>query len=136
MFTFDWKQKEKELPMTNDIGEVVKDANGKDSTYIRPPVFSGMVKVKIPKHQERVRFVKTLNTNVNSSGELVQSNVMSRAEIMMDFAVKHIESVDLKRIEDGFVINSVEMLEYDKDGAHVLTDIANHLIEGISLGKS
>ncbi len=137
MFSFDWTQKEKELPVIDETtGEIAKDENGKDKTYIRPPVFSGSVKVKIPKHQERVRFAKTLNTVVDTSGALVQANTMSRSEQMMDFAVKHIEKVDLKRVSDGYVFNSIEMLEYDKDGAHVLMDIANHLIEGISLGKS
>jgi hypothetical protein len=100
-----------------------------------PPKFDGSVKVKVPKHVDRIKLIRSLNTTVDVSGELVKTG-MDSAEKLMDFAKSHIETVSLKRIEDGVEVKNVEWLEYDVDGAEVLSEISNVLLQGVKLGKS
>lgn len=136
MFTFEWQQKAKEVPKLSENGEPIKKADGSIEMYNRPPVFSGVVKVKIPKHQERIRFLKTLNLSVNSDGEVVKRDNFDMGDKIIEFALKHIESVDLTRAEDQAKFDSVELLEYDSDGAEVLAEIGSQLMSGIKLAKT
>lgn len=136
MFTFDWKQETKKMPRISESGDPVLASDGTIEMYDRPPVFNGTVKVKIPKHQERMRFLKSLNLKVSSDGEVEKRDSFDMGDKIFDFVIQHIEAVDLVRVEDGTPFKSVEMLEVDSDGAEVLSDIGNALMKGVKLGKS
>lgn len=127
MYTFDWKQTEKEISFT--------DSNGTLVSKTIAPKFEGTIKVKVPKHVERIKVIRDLNTKIEANGELVKTG-MDSAEKLMEFAKSNIESVNLKRIEDGLEVKSIEWLEYDVDGAEILSDISQVLLAGVKLGKS
>lgn len=127
MYTFDWKQTTKDITLTKPDGSL-------DIKTIEPK-FEGTVKVKVPKHIDRIKLLREINTKVDPSGALLNTG-MDSAEKLMEFAKSHIESVSLKRIEDGLEINKLEWLEYDVDGAEVLSDISTMLIQGVKLGKN
>lgn len=126
MFTFEWKDKPKEKERVKEDGEI--------EVYSDPARFNGVVTVKIPKHQDRIRFLKELRTSIKD-GEATEAN-LEMSDKLLDYAKSHIEKVDLKRLDDGFEFNSVEQLEYDIHGADVLGDIASVLIQGVRLSKS
>jgi len=127
MYTFEWKQIAKDVSFT--------DTNGALVSKTIAPKFEGSVTLKVPRHVDRIKVIRSLSTKIDESGELVKSG-MDSAEKLMDFAKAQIESVNLKRIDDGLEIKTVEWLEYDVDGAEILSEISNTLIQGIKLGKS
>lgn len=135
MYTFDWKPKAKKDVKLDEQGLPVRDENGKLVLVEKEPVMTGVVKIKIPKHAERIKYVKSLNTKI-VDGELHNEDGLGGAEKMLDFAKQQIESVDLVRKEDGYIFNSIDLLDHDADGAEILTDIAKLLIEGVRLGKN
>lgn len=127
MYTFDWKPEPKQISIPKEDGTIEM------KTIV--PAFEGTVKVKVPKHTDRIKVLRDINTSVSSTGALENVGIDS-AEKLMNFAKSNIESVDLKRISDGLVVNKVDWLEYDIDGADILSDISNILIQGVRLGKS
>lgn len=135
MYTFEWKPKAKEVPKIKEDGsfEIV---DGKPVIVSKEPVFSGYVKVKVPKHFDRINVIKSIRNKINSNGELVEASNMESAEILMEFAKKQIDQVNLVRIDDSLEVKTVEWLEYDIDGAEVLSDISTVLVQGVKLGKS
>lgn len=114
MYTFEWKPKIKE----NEA-----------------PVFSGALTVKIPKHIERMRALKGINLKIEN-GQVVSGDPLDAYEKQISFAISQIEKVDLLRLEDQLKFDSVDMLEHDKDGMGILSDLASDLAEGIKLGKN
>ena len=102
--------------------------------------FVGTCKIKIPKNQERMRFIKSMNISAvenKETGKLEgkSEDPMKSVEVLLDFAASHIEKVDLKRKGDDMIFDKVEMLEYDVKGQEVLSAIGNKLMFGVELGK-
>lgn len=97
--------------------------------------FTGSVTVKIPKHQERAQLLKEMGFTVKD-GKAELKDTLDASGVLYDFVKKNVEKVDLKRREDGMIFDKVEMLEYDVDGATVLTEIGTKLQAGVRLGKS
>ena len=135
MYTFDWKPEEIDVPVVDVSGAYVLDENKKLQTKKAPALFSGYVRVAIPKHSERMNYLKSLSLSIKD-GELTKSEAIDQAEMMIEFAKSKIVEVRLSRIEDGFVFDKVEMLEYDSDGPSILTQVASKLANGVKLGKS
>ena len=96
-YVYDWVQKEKQVPELNDQGQAITLDDGTIKTMMRAPIFSGVVKVKIPSHQERLKFVKAVSVQI-VNGEAVSMNSFEQGIEIMSFAKAHIESVDLKMI--------------------------------------
>lgn len=96
----------------------------------------GCAIVRVPKNLDRIKFLQTIHTSIGADGALDMAKANENATNVISFALKHIDSVELIRKEDGFKVPSVEWLEYDIDGALVLREIGNFLIQGISLGKN
>lgn len=134
-YVYDWVQKEKQVPELNDQGQAITLDDGTIKTMMRAPIFSGVVKVKIPSHQERLKFVKAVSVQI-VNGEAVSMNSFEQGIEIMSFAKAHIESVDLKRISDGVELKSLEDLDHDVDGAEVLSDIGAEIAKGIRLKKN
>ena len=127
MYTFEWRQLPKDVSFKNSDGASV--------TKTIAPKFEGTIKIKVPKHVERIKLIRDLNTKVESTGALVNGE-MDSTEKMLEFAKKNIEVVSLKRIEDGCEVKTVEWLEYDVEGAEILGEISQVLLQGVKLGKS
>ena len=134
-YVYDWVQKEKQVPELNDQGQIITLDDETAKTVMRVPIFSGVVRVKIPSHQERLKFVKAVSVQI-VNGEAVSMNSFEQGIEIMSFAKAHIESVDLKRISDGVELQSLEDLEHDVDGTEVLSDIGAEIAKGIRLKKN
>lgn len=136
MYTFRWKPEETEEPEVDASGKVIKEADGSAKTKKVAPLFTGDVLLEIPKNSERLAYIKGLSLSIGSDGTLNKSEAIDRADSMMSFALKYIKEVNLVRLEDGFVFNKPDMLEYDSDGSQLLVQIASKLANGIKLGKN
>lgn len=136
MFTFEWKPKAVEAIAREESGLPKVKEDGKFETYMRPPVFSGSVILKVPSHVDRLKMSKAITTKIKPDGEMVEDVELNITEKMFDFVKKHVQKVELVRIEDGMEFSSIEMLEYDKDGEDVFGSVERTLLEGVRLGKS
>ena len=134
MYTFEWKPKQLTVPVLDENGAVVME-DGKIKTESKSSPFDGVIKVKPLKHQDRLKLVKEYEGKIGPTGEIEKRSGTETMSMMMEIAVKQIESVDLKRLDDGFHITSVDFLEYDEDGASVLSDIGADILKGVRLGK-
>jgi hypothetical protein len=135
MYFYDWLPREIDAVKTDDNGLPVKDAAGNVVLEKKQAIFEGKVKVKIPKHSERMGFLKSMSLNVNEKGEVEKASNLDMSEKIFEYAISHVEDVNLTRKSDGLKFTK-EMLEYDQDGAEVLASIGNQLIQGVRLSKS
>jgi hypothetical protein len=128
-YVFDWVQKEKQAPKLDESGLATSEM------ITRPPIFEGFVRVRIPSHEERLRFVKAVSVQI-VNGEAVSMSGYDQGIEIMAFAKKHIEAVALKRKDDGLELKSLDDLDHDLDGAEVLSDIGAEIAKGVRLKKS
>lgn len=97
--------------------------------------FTGHVVASIPKHKDRIEFVKRL-TLASKEAEMVSVSGMEQTELLLGLAEKQITEVKLTRIDDGYVFQSVDELNSDADGFQVLTQVGMKLSQGVRLGKN
>lgn len=97
-------------------------------------IFSGQVVCDVPKHKERIDFLKIMA--LTAVGEEVKASGADQATALLDFASKHIKDVKLTRLEDGYGFQSLDELQADADGFSVLVQIGSKLSQGIRLGKN
>lgn len=136
MYFFEYVPKKKQVLSVDSGGQPIKKADGSFETKDGDQAFVGKVKVKIPKHGERLQFLKQISLSVSGDGTVDRQHSVDLSEKIIAYAVGHIESVDLTRSSDQMKFSSVEMLEYDVDGLDVLSDIGKMLMDGVRLSKS
>lgn len=136
MYFFDYVPKEKQVLSVDSGGQPIKNPDGSFETKAGEKVFVGKVKVKIPKHSERLQFLKQISLAVSNDGTVDRQHSVDLSEKIIAYAVAHIESVDLTRSKDQMKFGNVDMLEYDVDGLDVLSDIGKMLMDGVRLSKS
>ena len=133
MRTHNWK------PGKVSVAEQAKDENGKDifeedgmtpkmEVIEKDSPFEGIVILKVPKYTERLKYMRECGIGKKDS-EIDQLKLIK-------IGIDHITKVELIRKEDKHVFKSVDDLEYDKDGADVLSSIANDIVSGIRLGEN
>jgi len=115
----------------DDDGITILDEDGGPKTKMveEDSPFEGQIVISIPKYTQRLKYMKEMNFGGKDSN---QTEIMER---LVALAIKHIKKVDLSFIETGEKLESVDDLEYCKEGADALNSIANKILEGVSLGK-
>lgn len=98
-------------------------------------IFTGHVVAAIPKHKDRIEFVKRLAL-IAKGEEVTSVSGMEQTEEFLQFAEKQITEVKLTRVEDGYLFQSVDELNSDSDGFQVLTQVGMKLSQGVRLGKN
>lgn len=130
MHTFKWEPKTVEIEPEKEGGkmEIVK------------PSFSGYCIVEAPPFVKRMEYMKqTLLTNdgieIEEADTKKAYNQLSEMSALAEIAKTHIQEVKLKRVSDGMVFDSVEMLDCDNFGGLLLAQIGKQVREGTRLGK-
>jgi hypothetical protein len=100
------------------------------------PLFSGRIKLSAPKYQERLAYFKELSKFGDLTSKEMNERGIEKINAMIDIARKHIQEIDLKRIDDGFEIKDLDAMEYDQDCSQLLLQVASSILEGGKLGKS
>lgn len=136
MYTFKWSPKEFDVLEVDAENKPILNQDGSYKYKKSPALFSGEILLQIPKNSERMSLLKDLSLAIDSKGEINKSDAINRSEQMVEFALKHIKEVKLVRVEDGFIFDKADMLEYDSDGAAILNQVASVLANGVKLGKS
>ncbi len=99
-------------------------------------VFEGEVVINLPKYSERLALLKSLNFKTSNDGKVEASSDQIDSMIkMIEIASKHVASVKVRRIDDGYEFNSIDELEYDKEGSELINEIANVIMSGVKMGK-
>lgn len=94
----------------------------------------GEVKIRVPKYTERLRYVKECNFKLDGSGNAVLSTDQLDSVIkMIEFASKHVVSVDLKHGEKEF--KTWEELECDPVCDSFISSFSGEILSGVSLGN-
>lgn len=96
--------------------------------------FKGKVVLDIPKYQERLSIIKEMNLKAQD-GEMEQDTGLDGAGKLHEIAMKKIKSIDVEHKDSKIVFNSVDSLEYYKEGVELLQQISSCIIQGVSLGK-
>ncbi len=100
------------------------------------PVFSGEVVIQLPRYAERMMLLKSINFKASGDGKVdFAGDQIDSLVRMIGIAEKHVLSVNVTRVEDGYEFKSIEDLEYDKDGSELINEIANVVISGVKMGK-
>lgn len=109
---------------------------GADGNEIAPKV-EGEVIVDLPKYVQRLRYLKEAKFKINSDGSVGQDvDNLEMSIKAVELAEKHIESVNLKVIESGEELTTVDDLQYSPYGADVLTEIGFLVLNGPSVGNA
>lgn len=97
--------------------------------------FTGEIVVKMTKATERLKLSKECRIEVKD-GEVQSKDTTETAIKLIEIAKEKIKKVNLRRKDDGFVFNNVEDLEYDTEGAEILSTIGGKVLEGVKIGKN
>lgn len=102
--------------------------------------FDGVVKIKMPRYKERIEMIKEMQITPKQNGNEVEANAtnsgIDSAIFMSSIMEKYILSIDVKHIQSGLVIKSLEELECYKEGVELINEIGSVLFNGISLGNA
>lgn len=131
MHTFKWEPKTVELESEEEGGEIEKVK----------PSFSGYCIVEAPPFAKRMEYMK--QTLLQDDGVEIKEadtekayNQLSEMSALAEIAKTHIQEVKLKRVSDGMIFDSVDMLECDNFGGLLLAQIGKQVREGVRLGKN
>lgn len=122
MYYYTWKPKAVEFEQDGKVEKI-------------EPLFEGEIKIRAPKYTERVGYLKQAVLSTENNELNVTAMNADRIERMVEIAKRHIEEVNIVRIEDGYEFKSVDDLEYDTDGGNLLVQVASSVMEGVRLGK-
>jgi len=117
----------------------VFDEQGQPVFEEKGPDYSGTIRCKVPKNVERMELLNEMAFEVDEKGNLNVSDkkTVTRVNTLwIEFALKHIISVDLTRTSDEFKVPNVEFLEFDAQGAAVLIQCGQFLAKGVTLGNA
>ena len=137
MFEFDYKPKSQDMPVLNTkTREIEVDKKGVPKIEKREAIFSGTLRLKAPKHAERMRMVKLMNIGIKDGEAEADSDVshFDRLISLAEFAMKYILKVELTR--DGVEFKDKEILSCDVDGAQLIYEVGRHLMSEVRLGES
>ena len=135
-YYFTYKPEPRKLPVMEADGlSPKKDKDGNMILEEAPAVYEGEVKVRGANAPQRMKYMREINVGLDSSGEISDLDSISRTEKLFEIAGKHIEDVNLKRVDDGYEIKSFDELSYDSDCLGLVTSIANKILTGVKLGK-
>ena len=130
--TYTWK------PIKYKTVEAVENDEGKTEAkeIEKETPFSGHVTVNMIKATERLRLQKECNVTLDENGVIVATDTFETAIKIIEAAKENITEVKLVRIDDKFEFNTVDDLEYDKDGTDVLSQVGAKILEGFKLGEN
>jgi len=97
----------------------------------KDPKWEGFVELKVPNYKERLRMAQDLNLSSIADAPMVDQ--IDKLSGLHDAVLAHVNAVDLKF--EGIVFNSVDDLEYYKEGYELINEIGGVLMSGITLGK-
>ncbi|GAH17770.1 unnamed protein product, partial [marine sediment metagenome] len=122
MKTHKWELPEKiKTVEMKKAGEEYKGETLKEDRVIKDEKknpFTGSIIIEVPKYTQRLQYLKECNFKTNKAGEVDQSGGTYDSIIkMIDIAKKHMTKVEVMRVEDGLLFESIEDLEYDKEGS-------------------
>lgn len=119
------------------VPQPIKEENDKGEETVRPNPFEGTVTVEVPKYRHRLALIKELNLKFGSDGKVDSSvDQIDMAVKMADLAEKHAKSIDLTHKPTGEKVKTFEELEYSRDGAQMINEIAGIVVGGASLGNA
>jgi len=114
-------------------GELLTDENG-DLKIVNKKVYDGKVVLRVPMQKERLQYSLDVSLNIKD-GVVEESKPLEQTLKMHEIALKHIVSMELKRLDNGYEIKDAETLQYDKDCGLILSDIASKVVRGVALGN-
>lgn len=138
MFEVKFVPQPKQVQKVED-GKMAVDEKGEPVWLEQAPDYTGHVKCRVPKNTDRMDLLTEVAFDFDEKGNLKVAdgkNIARLNRLWVDFALKHILSVDLVRTADGVKVPTVEFLEYDAAGAPLLIQCGQFLAKGVTLGNS
>jgi len=115
-------------------GDILYDENDEpidEEIEIDNP-FSGFIEIQVPTYVERTQYGKKFD--INKKDPKATTKYLQAAEDMFNLCEKHTKKVDLKLKEKP--ITSLEDLGYYAEGAAIIQDLGNVLVQGIPVGEN
>lgn len=98
--------------------------------------YEGSATIELPTYRERLKYVKECNfkigedSNIDASHDQVDSLIK-----MIDIGYKHIKKVNVKHIESGNTVKSLEEMENYKEFDALIPEICTLVLNGGQLGN-
>lgn len=92
--------------------------------------YEGHVVMRMPDYDQRLEITEECADDDESEGEQKQT-LKSKLRFIRKVAAKlpqYIESVEIKRLSDGFVFSSFDQMKYDTDMGQVISELAGVLV--------
>jgi hypothetical protein len=100
-------------------------------------IFEGHVILDIPLPKKRIELISNLQFEVDSEAKIkMQSNQIEQFLKMELICKEHIKEIDLKHVESGIEIKSLEDLEPYYEYMTFIGACGNVILSGIKLGKN
>ena len=100
--------------------------------------FEGVIRINMPRHKDRIKMIRDMNLNgaIKDGQAVVDStNGMDSAIFMSEKMEQFIISVNVKHIESGTEIKTLEELECFSEGVALINEVGGVIFNGVSLGK-
>ena len=99
--------------------------------------FSGFVELRLPRFEEKLKYLESLNITFDEDGTVDLKNKQSNVKTlinMLEIAADHYVTVDLKHI-DGREYKDYDDLSVDSDCQSILTEISSVVLNGPKMGN-
>lgn len=123
------------------ICKSVKDENGNVTSEAK---YEGFIEMRAPSYDEVMDIQESCQIDVEEGeskdearARLIKKNSsVAFIRKVAAFVPQFVQKVEIKRLEDGFVFDSFDMLKYDTDMFAVITELATRLVGKHQVGKS
>lgn len=101
------------------------------------PLFEGFIKIKIPKHKERMAFLKKMSLGQDAAGKVIVEN-KSAGDItdqMFDLFEKNVLAVDLVHKQTGTAFKSLDAMDPYDFYQTLASEVGVYIAKGVQLGN-